>query len=123
IDISDMTSNQAVRMRKQIFVDTLFAAVIESRGSDREKRRFLDAARECAQAHLEEILHPSMSLRGVWHLFIKHVADNRVANMLHGMKPKGDINVESQRTEDETGDDHNVDAIAPIWRRDRISVP
>lgn len=110
IDISDMTSNQAVRIRKQIFVDTLLAAIIENRGPDREKRRFLDAVRECAQAHLDDILHPSMSVRGVWHWFIKHLAANRVAYMLHGLKPEGDIDAESERMEG----DRSVDVIAPI---------
>jgi len=50
-----------------------------------------------------------MSFRGIWHWLIRQLADHRVAYMLHAMKSEG-----VQRTDDETEDEHNVDAIASI---------
>jgi O-antigen/teichoic acid export membrane protein len=81
-DVMGLIANPSARMGKELFVETVFRAIIENVKQPSEKRWLLNQIWVCLQAHLAECLEPSWSLKGISHFFVKRVALNRARSML-----------------------------------------
>ena len=76
-DVSDITGGSASRGKRQLFAETLLLHVLgEWPAADRPV--LLAAIRASVETHLAEKLHPGLSPRGIWHLFIRQTANRRL---------------------------------------------
>jgi O-antigen/teichoic acid export membrane protein len=80
-DVTDLTGSP-VRLAKELFFECVLRTVIESAGSETDKRRLLNQIQESLQEHLTEYLDPSWSFKGVSHSVVRQVAISRVRSML-----------------------------------------
>lgn len=81
IDIMDTIKSQTVRMRKELFVETVLLTIIDGRNSGEQKRQFLNEIWNCAQQHIAELPLP-WSLQGVWNRILRQVARQRIRLIL-----------------------------------------
>jgi len=77
----DTIKSQTVRMRKELFVETVLLTIIDGRNSGEQKRQFLNEIWNCAQQHIAELPLP-WSLQGVWNRILRQVARQRIRLIL-----------------------------------------
>ncbi len=81
-DVTDMIGSPAARLRRHVFAESALKAAFETIACDKERQRLLAELRAAVHAHLAATLRPSRSLRGLWHGFVRKIAERRIDALL-----------------------------------------
>ena len=73
-EVMDLIDSPTVRTSREMFVESVLVAILESIDSREDRRQFLKEIWVCAQQHLTDRLDLSWSPRGMWHRIVKKVA-------------------------------------------------
>jgi hypothetical protein len=80
-DVADAFAVQESRLRKMMFIEAVLATVLEPMRSPVERAAFIEEAYAYAHRHLSAILQTSYSLRGLWHWFVRQIANHRLKSI------------------------------------------
>ena len=81
-DIKKTLVNKPARTRRYLFAESMVRAYLAEPANGQPARARLEAIRLCTLAHLEDLLKPSWSPRGVWCRLLKHTAQRRLDALL-----------------------------------------
>ena len=81
-DIKKTLVNKPARSRRYLFAESMVRAYLAEPANGQPARARLEAIRLCTLAHLEDLLKPSWSPRGVWCRLLKHTAQRRLDALL-----------------------------------------
>jgi O-antigen/teichoic acid export membrane protein len=82
IDVMDLIRGPTVRIRKEMFIESVLLSIVEGIDSREEKRRLLNEIWGCAQQHLTDRIELPWSLKGMWNRFVGQVAMRRIRSIL-----------------------------------------
>lgn len=106
-DVKRTIAHKSTRSRQSIFAECALEAFLETVGSREEKRKQLIEVRACTRAHMDDLLEPLQSPRGLWRRLVKQIALRRLDLMFDKLnagldaswKPlqSSDLNVKNRR--------------------------
>ena len=89
-DVSDLIGSPTARLRRQVFAEAALRSVLATIASDDQRRALLREVHVSAYAHMAANLHPSWSMRGLWHGIVKQIAVHRIDALLDRLETECD---------------------------------
>jgi hypothetical protein len=83
-DLSDFAGRR--RSHQQAFVEHVLRNAIANQRTLGERHLLLDDIEQSTKAHVDRLLSPGLSMRGAWHLVVKHLAGMRVRGILEQIR-------------------------------------
>ncbi len=89
-DVSDLIGSPTARLRRQVFAEAALGSVLATIASEDQRRALLKEVHASAYAHMAANLHPSWTVRGLWHGIVKQIAVRRIDALLDRLETECD---------------------------------
>ena len=80
--VKQSLGDRHAHLQRMAFGDMALRASLESMPSRVARRQMIDDIAACAEAHLQDVLAPSWSPRGLWRRCVRRIAARRIDNLL-----------------------------------------